>query len=134
MVRDVYLLSTQIPFSFSSYPGGQTHRPDTTSKMSPLELSQTHLPLESMIKPSSDGQGTQLPFSSKAYPGGHTQFSFSSRMNPLPGGQVLTGVHSIEASPSQPSIQVHVIVRTGKVSRTSQIALRPQGSANRHGF
>ena len=94
------LLSSQMPLAFNLYPGGQTHLPEATSKMSPLELSQTHLPLASMINPSSDGQGTQLPFSSKAYPGGQTHFSFSSRMNPLPGGQVLTGVHSIEASPS----------------------------------
>ena len=95
-----YLLSTQMPCGLSSYPGGQTHRPETTSKMSPLELSQTHLPLASMTNPSSEGQGMQLPFSSNAYPGGHTQFSFSSKMKPRPGGQVLTGVHSMEASPS----------------------------------
>ena len=70
--------------------------------MSPREKSHTHLPWASTINPSSEGHGTQLPFSSKAYPGGHTQFSFSSRINPRPGGHVFTGVHSIEASPSYP--------------------------------
>ena len=98
--RRQYSLSTQIPFSLSSYPGGQIQRPATGSKMSPRELSHTHLPWESTINPSSEGQGTQLPFSSNAHPGGHTQFSFSSRINPRPGGHVFTGVHSIDASPS----------------------------------
>lgn len=42
------------------------------------------------MKPRFEGQGIQLPFSSKAYPGGHTQFSFSSRMRPFPGGHVFT--------------------------------------------
>lgn len=93
-------MSTQMPCSLSSCPGGQTHLPAMTSSTSPLELSQTHFPCASITKPSSFGQGTQLPLSSNAYPGGHTQFSFSSRMSPRPGGQVLTGVHWIDASPS----------------------------------
>lgn len=127
-------ISSQIPCSLSLYPSGQTHLPDMISRMSPRELSHTHLPWESTMNPSSLGQGTQLPFSSKAYPGGHTQFSFSSKMKPRPGGQVFTGVHSMEASPSYPSIQIQVIVRTGNVSNTVQMAFNPQGSAKVQGL
>jgi hypothetical protein len=46
----------------------------------------------------------------------------------------LPGVHSTEASPSYPWIQMQVIVRTGRVSRTVQMALRPHGSDKAHGL
>ena len=130
----MYLLSTHIPNSFNSCPGGQTHSPLIGSKIRPRDLSQTHLPRLSMINPRSVRHGIQFPFSSNAYPGGHTQFSCSSRINPFPGGHVLTGVHSIDASPSYPSKQIQSIVRTGNVSRTTHSAFNPHGSASQGGI
>ncbi len=74
----------------------------------------------------------QTPSSLKPYPGGQTHSSRSLSISPLPGGHVFTGVHSSEASPSYPSRQTQVMVRTGRVSSTLHSALIPQGSASLH--
>ena len=42
----------------------------------------------------------------------------------------MTGVHSMDASPSYPSKQMQSIVRTGRESNTTHSAFNPQGSAS----
>jgi hypothetical protein len=96
--------------------------------------SQAHLPRPSTMKPSSLRHGIQFPSSSKACPGGQTHSSLASKIRPRPGGQVLTGVHSSEASPSYPGKQIQIMVRTGRVSSTWHSAWMPHGSARVQGF
>ncbi len=60
-----------------------------------------HLPvIGSTTNPRSSLHGMHTPLSSNPCPGGQTHSSRSFRTKPRPGGQVLTGVHSSDASPS----------------------------------